>query len=84
MKTKMGRKDKNAVLAEGETCPAAMSPSYAEKPATSVSTFRVPPVLSSLAHTEPIPGLEPHHADLTPAYASHLLGHHLGSLSLTL
>lgn len=36
MKTKMGRKDKNAVLAERETCPAAMSPSYAEKPATGV------------------------------------------------
>lgn len=58
--------------------------SYAEKPATSVSSFCVPPILSSLAHTEPIPGLEPHHADLTPAYTSHLPGHHLGSLSLTL
>lgn len=71
----MGRKDRNVVLAGGETCPAEMSPSYAEKPATSVSTFCMPPILSCLSHAEPTPGLEPHHAELRSAYTSHLLGH---------
>lgn len=85
MKTKMGRKDKNAVLAEGETCPSAMSSSYAEKPATSVSTFCMPPILSSLFGPHLThPWLGAHHEDLTPAYTSHLLDHHLCSLSLTL
>lgn len=51
MKTKMGRKDRNVVLAGGETCPDEMSPSYAEKPVTRISTFFRSPMLSSVCPT---------------------------------